>query len=291
MLGHMSSIKLLALDIDGTLLNPAGELTTRNRMAIDRARQAGVLVVLVTGRRFGSARALMQENQLDLPLVSHNGALTKDIETLRTLDYHPLDETIAREIVHFGRSYGVDQLCCDDPHGHGKLVIEGISEANLALRRYLDRYRESVVEVHDLLDYLDHSPIQMMFSGPCEPMDIFATRLADRLGDRIQLFKTRYRAADLTILDALSPTASKGSSLAAIARQQGLGRSEVMAIGDNHNDLPMLRFAGTGVVMANAEEELRQMEFAVTGSNAEDGVAVAIERYIFNNRTQGDAGQ
>ena len=77
----------------------------------------------------------------------------------------------------------------------------------------------------------------------------------------------------------------------AIARQQGLGRSEVMAIGDNHNDLPMLRFAGTGVVMANAEEELRQMEFAVNGSNAEDGVAVAIERYIFNNRTQGDAGQ
>lgn len=286
----MSSIKLLALDIDGTLLTPAGELTARNRAAIDRARQAGVLVVLVTGRRFGSARALMQENQLDLPLVSHNGALTKDIETLKTLDYHPLDEGTAREIVHFGRLHGVDQLCCDDPHGHGKLVIEGISESNLALRRYLDRYRESVVEVENLLNYLDHSPIQLMFSGPCDPMDVFASLLSEQLGDRIQLFKTRYRAANLTILDALSPTASKGRSLAAIARLNGIDRAEVMAVGDNHNDLTMLRFAGTGVVMANAEEELRQMDFAVTLSNEEDGVAVAIERYIFN-RTPGETGR
>ncbi len=279
---HMSSIKLLALDIDGTLLTPEGELTTRNRVAIERARQSGVTVVLVTGRRFGSARALMLEKQLDLPLVSHNGALTKDIETLRTLDYHPLDQETACQIVHFGRRYGVDQLCCDDPHGHGKLIIEGISETNLALRRYLDRYREAVVEVDDLLAYLDHSPIQLMFSGPCDPMDHFADRLAEQLGDRIQLFKTRYRAANLTILDALSPTASKGGSLAAIARQKGIDRSEVMAVGDNHNDLTMLRFAGTGVVMANAEEELRRMEFPVTASNEEDGVAVAIEKYIFN---------
>ncbi|MFM8393832.1 MAG: HAD hydrolase family protein, partial [Acidobacteriota bacterium] len=215
---------------------------------------------------------------------------TKDIETLKTLDYHPLDEGTAREIVHFGRRHGVDQLCCDDPHGHGKLVIEGISESNLALRRYLDRYRESVVEVENLLNYLDHSPIQLMFSGPCDPMDVFASLLSEQLGDRIQLFKTRYRAANLTILDALSPTASKGRSLAAIARLNGIDRAEVMAVGDNHNDLTMLRFAGTGVVMANAEEELRQMDFAVTLSNEEDGVAVAIERYIFN-RTPGETGR
>lgn len=280
-MSSISSIRMLALDIDGTLLTPEGELTDSNRLAIERARNAGVIVVLVTGRRFGSAAALMSEKQLDLPLVSHNGALTKDTTTLATLDYHPLDRETAREIVRIGRENRVDLLCCDDPDGVGRLVIEGISTTNLPLRRYLDRYRESVVEVADLLDYLDHPPIQMMFSGGCEEMDRFGDNLTGLVGSRVRLFRTRYRSSNLTILDALSPTASKGASLASLASQHGIAREEVMAIGDNHNDLTMLGYAGIGVLMANAEEELKQLNFAVTGSNREDGVAQAIDRFIF----------
>lgn len=276
----MASIKLLALDIDGTLLTPESRLTPGNRMAIERARREGVRVVLVTGRRFGSAYALLRELELDLPLVAHNGALTKDVETLELIDYHPLDLAMAREIVRLGRLHGADMLCCDDPHGHGILVNEGISAGNLPLRRYLDRYHESVVEVPDLLDYVDHSPIQMMFSGRCGPMDELAALLEVALGDRIRIFKTRYRQSDLTILDAISPTASKGASLAEFASRHGIVRDEVMAIGDNHNDLTMLRYAGRGVVMANAEDDLKQMDFAVTASNEDDGVALAIERFI-----------
>ena len=277
----MYPIRMLALDIDGTLLTPEGELTRRNRGAIERAIRAGVLVVLVTGRRFGSAEALLREKRLDLPLVSHNGALTKDTRTLEILDYHPLDAATAREIVLIGRESRVDLLCCDEPEGRGKLVIEGISESNLPLRRYLDRYRESLVEVADLFEYIDHAPIQLMFSGGCEEMDQFAERLTGLVGGRIQLFRTRYRSSNLTILDALGLTASKGASLAALAHRHGLMREEVMAIGDNHNDLTMLSYAGTGVLMANAEDELKQLEFAVTGSNQEDGVAQAIDRFIF----------
>jgi hydroxymethylpyrimidine pyrophosphatase-like HAD family hydrolase len=100
------------------------------------------------------------------------------------------------------------------------------------------------------------------------------------MGDRIQLFKTRYRSVDLTILDALSVTASKGASLALIGRRHGIEREEIMAIGDNHNDLTMLRYAAVGVVMANADDELKSMGFAITTSNEEDGVAEAIEKYI-----------
>ncbi|HMB28702.1 MAG TPA: HAD hydrolase family protein, partial [Blastocatellia bacterium] len=83
-----------------------------------------------------------------------------------------------------------------------------------------------------------------------------------------------------TILDALSATASKGASLATIAKKHGVARQEVMAVGDNHNDLTMLRYAGLGVVMANAEDELKRMGFELTSSNEEDGVAEAIERHI-----------
>jgi len=100
------------------------------------------------------------------------------------------------------------------------------------------------------------------------------------MSGQIQLFKTRYRSVDLSILDVLSTTASKGSSLAAVATQHGIAREEIMAVGDNHNDLTMLHYAGLGVVMANAEDELKQMGFALTASNEEDGVAQAIEKYI-----------
>jgi Cof subfamily protein (haloacid dehalogenase superfamily) len=273
-------IKLLALDIDGTLLTPLGELTPRNAAAIKRARQSRVQIVLVTGRRFNSARELVQRLELDVPLVSHNGALTKNIETLETLDYHPLDTEIARAIIGVGRECGADIICCDDPDGLGKMVLEGVSNDNKSLHRYLDKYRESVVAVPDLLEYVDHPPIQMMFSGRCDPMDEFAESLKAVMGERIQLFKTRYRAGDLTILDALNVTASKGASLAMIAGKHGVAREEVMAIGDNHNDLTMLSYAGLGVVMANAEDELKQMGFELTSSNEEDGVAEAIERHI-----------
>ncbi len=272
-------IRLIALDIDGTLLTPRGELTPRNRAAILEARLAGIEVILVTGRRFASARALLLELGLDLPLVSHNGALTKNVETLETLDFHPLDAGIAREIIRLGRDFGADMICCDDPHGMGTMVIEGISETNRALHRYLDRYRESVVEVDDLIEYVQQSPIQMMFSGRCDPIDSFAKDLEVAMDGRIRLFQTRYRSVDLTILDALSTTASKGVSLQALAEQRGISPAEVMAIGDNHNDLPMLQFAGLGVVMANAEDEMKQHGFIETSSNEEDGVARAIESY------------
>ncbi|MCI0525177.1 MAG: Cof-type HAD-IIB family hydrolase [Acidobacteria bacterium] len=273
-------IKLLALDIDGTLLTPRGELTPRNSAAINRARELGVLVVLVTGRRFNSARELVQKLELDIPLVSHNGALTKNIETLETLDFHPLDTGIARSIIGVGREFGADMICCDDPDGLGTMVIEGVSPDNKSLHRYLEKYRDSVVEVSDLLEYVDHAPIQMMFSGRCDPMDEFAGNLKAAMGKQIQLFKTRYRSVDLTILDALSVTASKGASLETVAQKHGVAREEVMAIGDNHNDLTMLRYANLGVVMANAEDELKEMGFEMTSSNEEDGVAEAIERHI-----------
>ncbi len=274
------AIKLLALDIDGTLLNPRGEVTPRTREALDEVHKRGILVALVTGRRFGSARPVVEDLALQVPLVSHNGALTKNITTLEALGFHPLEVETARAVVRVGRMCGIDMICCDDPGGVGVMIIEGISQDNRAMHRYLDKYQDSVQEVEDLLDYLDHAPIQIMFSGRCDPLDEFANQLHVNLDGRIQLFKTRYRSVDLTILDAISASASKGESIAEIAASYGIQDAEIMAIGDNHNDLTMLRRAGLGVVMDNAEDELKAMGFALTPSNAEDGVAIAIEKYI-----------
>jgi Cof subfamily protein (haloacid dehalogenase superfamily) len=278
------AIRLLALDIDGTLLNPRGEITPRTRQALDEVQQLGILVALVTGRRFGSARPVVLELGLSVPLVSHNGALTKNVTTLDTIGFHPLEIETAREVIRIGRAHQADMICCDDPNGLGVMVIEGVSPENRSLHRYLDKYRDSLHEVPDLLEYVDHAPIQIMFSGCCDPIDDFADQLQQQLDGRIQLFKTRYRSLDLTILDAISTTASKGASVDEIALSYGIECAEIMAIGDNHNDLTMLRRAGVGVVMANAEDELKAMGFALTASNDEDGVAIAIENYIIEER-------
>lgn len=275
--------KLIALDIDGTLLTTRGEITARTSKALNKARQLGVQIVLVTGRRFNSARELVLRLELDIPLVSHNGALTKNIETLEVVDFHPLDTETAREVIHFGRQHGVDMICNDDPHGLGTMVIEGISPDNKALHRYLNLYRSSVVEVADLLNYVQSPPIQLTVSGRCDPTDEFEVKLREAMGEQVRIFKTRYRAYDLTILDVLSLTASKGESLAAVAARHGIASEEIMAVGDNHNDLTMLRYAGLGVVMGNAEDELKQMGFELTASNEEDGVAQAIEKFIIGN--------
>src|SRR5262249_22777332 len=138
-------IKLLALDIDGTLLTSRGELTSRNQEAINEARNRGVHVVLLTGRRFGSAYLLLKDLQFDVPLISHNGALTKDTKTLETLVLYPLEVGIAHEVIKTARECGTDMICCsDEPCGLGKMVIEGISESNKALNRYLVKYRDEL---------------------------------------------------------------------------------------------------------------------------------------------------
>jgi len=277
-------IKLLALDIDGTLLTPRGEITARTRAAIAEAIERGVKVILVTGRRFGSAYLVLQEFGLDLPLISHNGALNKDLRTFETLELHPLAVETARDIIRTARIQRTDMICCsDEPRGLGKLVTEGVSAANQSLMRYLSKYRDSVLEVPDLVEYVREPPIQIMFSGACAQMESFTAKLQAALGERIRIFQTRYPQYDLTIVDAVSIGASKGDSLARFADRCGIARAEVMAVGDNHNDLTMLKYAGLGVVMANAEAELKELGFASTASNEEDGVAEAIEKYIFNN--------
>jgi hypothetical protein len=275
-------IKLIALDIDGTLLTYRSELTPRTRAAITAAQAQDVKVALVTGRRFGSAHQLITELGLEVMLVSHNGALTKDCATLETLDYHPLAAAIARVVTEHGRTARADIICNDDPHGHGIMVMEGLSQENQALHRYLAKYWDSVREVPDLLEYLDHDPIQMMFSGGCDAMDKFAAYLDEAMAGRVQLFKTRYRSIDLTILDVLSATASKGASVAALAAQHDINATEVMAIGDNFNDLTMLRYAGRPLVMGNAEDELKALGFELTDTNEADGVAKAIEKYVLD---------
>jgi 5-amino-6-(5-phospho-D-ribitylamino)uracil phosphatase len=284
------AISLLALDLDGTLLNSRGEISQRNLNAIESAREKGVRVALVTGRRFRDSRPIALELGLDVPLISHNGALTKHAKTLQTVAVLPLPLAAAREALRVGRTAGADALLSDDHEGLGVLVYDHLSGDNVAVHRYVswarrihgdEEGRDAVRQVDSLEDYLDHEPIHLAFSGRCAAMDQLGEILQAELGASVKVLSTQYLEQDFTLLDVVNPAASKGAGVAAAAAELGVGAEEIMAIGDNYNDLEMLLFAGTGVVMANAPLSLREIPgLHPTASNSEDGVALAIERFI-----------
>jgi Cof subfamily protein (haloacid dehalogenase superfamily) len=284
---------MLALDLDGTLLNSRGELSERNFLAIAEARKFGVRVALVTGRRFRDARPLALELGLDVPVISHNGALTKHARTLETVSVRLLPLEAAREVLRLGRETGADALLSDDPHGAGVLVYDHLSDDNTALAKYIawsrrihgDEAEEAVRRVASLEDYLDHAPVHISFSGSLARMKSIEERLQTELDGRVKVLCTIYPKMDFALVDVLHPEVSKGVGVKASAEEQGLTHNEVMAIGDNFNDLEMLQYAGTGVLMGNADPSLRALleDFGgchATATNDEDGVALAIEKFI-----------
>ena len=285
------AISLLALDLDGTLLDSRGQISERNRGAIESAREQGVRVALVTGRRFRDSRPVALELGLDIPLISHNGALTKHAATLQTVSVLPLPLAAAREALRVGREADADALLSDDHDGLGVLIYDHLRSENSAAHRYVawarrihgDEGANAVQQVASLEDYLSHDPIHLAFSGRCEEMDQLEALLHDQLGSTVKILGTKYLEQDFTLLDILNPSASKGAGVAAAAAELGVTREEIMAIGDNYNDLEMLLFAGTGVVMANAPLSLREIAgLHPTASNSDDGVALAIEQFILN---------
>jgi Cof subfamily protein (haloacid dehalogenase superfamily) len=287
------SIRLLALDLDGTLLDAHGHISDRNFQALKSAREHGVRLALVTGRRFRDSRPIALQLGLDVPLISHNGALTKHAETLETVAVLPLPVAAARQALELGKQLGADALVSDDHQGLGVLVYDHVSGDNTAFHQYLAWSRrvhgdeeggKSVQQVASLDEYLDHDPIHLSFSGGCEEMKRLEDLLRSEVATAVKIFCTIYPEKNFTLIDIVNSSVSKGAGVAAAAAEIGVQQDEIMAIGDNYNDLEMLLFAGTGVVMANAPLSLREVcGLRPTASNVEDGVALAIEEFILSS--------
>ncbi len=283
-------IKLLALDLDGTVLDSKGKVPEANRLAIRAAEEAGVLVTIATGRRFRDARHVGQHLELNAPLITHNGALLKFADSLETVEASLLDTDIALEIVRVGKKYGGDALVSADPHGKGTMLYDRVSRENEPLQKYIhwaetmhgDEAEEAVHHVSSLEDALpDHQVIHISFSDGCEPMAKLEALLRTELGDTVTLLATVYPKLDFTLLDILPSHASKGIGVQKLAERHGIGHEGVMAIGDNFNDLEMLEYAGTPVVMGNADRQLLERKGVhLTTDNNNSGVAEAIRRFI-----------
>lgn len=283
-------IKLLALDLDGTLLNSQGKIPEENKLAIRRAEEKGVLVTIATGRRFRDARPVALEIGFNAPILTHNGALIKYADSLDTLKVSLIENETTKEILRVGREFGGDALVSADPKGKGTLLYDTISDDNLPLQKYIvwskhlhgDEAEEAVHHVEKLEDVLDDNEIiHISYSGNCKPMYELQQILEFELKTSVNVLATIYPKLDFTLLDILPPNTSKGTGLDILARHNKLSHEQIMVCGDNFNDLGMLEYAGTSVVMGNADSSLLEREeFYTTLSNNENGVAAAINKHI-----------
>ncbi|MGZ7100296.1 MAG: Cof-type HAD-IIB family hydrolase [Candidatus Angelobacter sp.] len=277
-------IQLLALDIDGTLTDPNFQVPVRNIAALRAAHEAGVEIMLATGRRHDYALPIARELGFPIWLISSNGALIRssDGETFFT-DRLPA-RTAAELIQYMDEFRGHAVLTFDRPAnlpGNHSLVLESADELNKTVSRWLEMNRPYIKFVSPLEDALNEDPLQAMYCGRVAFMQGLQQRLSQAsFLDKITVLRTQYDHRDLCILDILNRECSKGHALRRWAEQRGISREQVMAIGDNHNDLEMLEFAGLAVVMGNASQDLKQNGWRVTGSNEESGVAQAVEEIL-----------
>jgi len=169
-----------------------------------------------------------------------------------------------------------------DREGKGALALERADELTSHIQRWVENNLQYIEFVVPIERALDTDPIQAMFCGTIARMQVAEERLRTaRLADRITVLKTRYDARDLVIVDVLNQGCSKGHALERWAGHRGLIREQVMAIGDNYNDIEMLEFAGVPVIMGNARQDLKQNGWRVTLPNDQSGVAAAVEEVLF----------
>jgi Cof subfamily protein (haloacid dehalogenase superfamily) len=274
------TVRLIAVDIDGTLIDSTLEIPAANLNALRRAHQAGIHVVLVTGRRHRFAMPVAEQLGFEFCLISSNGAITRSTQgTLHHADMLP-KATAHKLCRHMAEFSGCTVLTFDKDE-RGAIVVERTDELGSNIQRWIDKNRTYIEEVSPITSALVCDPVQAMFCGTIERMRPAEVRLRNgALAGEINVLKTQYDHRDLCILDVLKHGCSKGSAVARWAAHLGISRAEVMAIGDNYNDVEMLEFAGYPVIMANASEDLRQRGWQVTLHHEECGVAAAVEEVL-----------
>ena len=272
-------IRLIALDIDGTLLRGDKTISARTRLAIDHARATGVRLVLVTGRRHPSARRVAEDLGGEVPLVLHNGALV--VEAGRVRRCRPLPRAAALRAISAGRAAGAEPVLHCGQGGEGWLLVDVAARPRGLVGYYLERSRAEVRFVPDLAAAVTaEEPIQVMFGGERVEMDTLLPLLVEELGSDARVERTVYPSTGVVLLDVVHPAVGKAEALAFLQESWGIAPSETLAIGDNWNDREMVESSGLGFVMGNADPDLIALGLPVLPTNEEDGVARAIEEHV-----------
>jgi Cof subfamily protein (haloacid dehalogenase superfamily) len=261
--------RLLALDLDGTIVDGSLQISARARRAVRAAMDSGVYVTLASGRPFNGTRLFANDLGIRGPLICHQGAIVRDPGSAEVYSRRSLPRHLAHEFVDTVREHGWDLcLTIDD-----ELYVEHLTPA----LRVLFDLSPVPTEAHVVADLkaLPQDPLRLLVVVEAAQAAMVDGLLRERFAGRLLIMRSFARFVEATAMGA-----SKGQALAFLAQKLGVSQAETMAIGDNDNDVDMVAWAGLGVAMGNASTAVKAAANHVTETIAEDGAALAIERFI-----------
>jgi len=266
------AIKLVALDLDDTLLAPNLRISQESIRSIQKVRQQKVRITISTGRMFLSALPYAMQLGIDVPLITYQGALVKNSLSGEVLYYKPVPGELAHEIMNIFKDCGVHYHSYFDD----RLVMETLSEEGKAYSLLAGVEATVVNDLAESLETNDAMKI-MAISRDEEKLLAMERHLKSSYADKLHITRSKPH-----FLEVMHPEADKSKALEVIARHYKIDREEVMAIGDSYNDMEMIKWAGVGVAMGNAVQALQDRADFVTASNIEEGVAAALHRFILD---------
>ena len=261
------SYKLLALDVDGTLLNENGKLTSRTIAAVKKAYDSGVHVVLSTGRSLEQTRPILDELGIEGIIVSHNGATTLKTDTREIIHEYSYDIKEVTEIIKHCRKYDIHFYVC--------------TALNLYVER-MDDYQIKLFEKYNLVHKMSDDVLSLT-----EKVAKFTVDDQQKVDGWRDINTTKLRkTSDGFFQDIIHSQAHKANALEQVLKKLNINKTEMIAIGDYYNDLEMIEDAGLGIAMGNAPDDLKEKADVVTSSNNEDGVYHALEKYLFKSTSE-----
>ncbi len=262
--------KLIAIDMDGTMLNSEHEVSQRNVEVVKKAIEQGVNVVISTGRSSVALKKYVTEFDFKSPFIVYNGAGVKYLDTTEYIVRTDLEFEVAKEVVKRGHELGTTVLIWADD----KLFVNGSKEG---AKFYVFHSGTEFIEIESIDELKDKGIHKVMYSDSPEKIremyDVYAKEGFNLSNFSVSIPK---------ILEFFNKKASKGDTVLNYAKSLGVKQDEIICIGDGMNDISMIQMAGLGVAMGNACEELKSVADFVTKTNDEDGVAYTIEKFVLN---------
>ena len=268
MRGNEMQIKLIASDMDDTLLNHDNKISERNANAIRSALDKGVVFMIATGRMFCSARPYALDLGLDVPLVTYNGALVKGAKSGEVFYEHKLNYDTALEVLAY----------CKE-HKYYAQVYIGDDILVDKKGKWSDKYSEiigvPITEIGEAVYEIKEAPYKILVMTETEDFQPTWKAFAEKFAGKIVVTSSRDN-----FLELMEPGVNKWEAVKAVAESYNIKPEETMCIGDSNNDLAMIKNAGIGVAVGNAKDSVKEHAKIVTASNNDDGVAMVVEAIL-----------
>jgi len=267
-------IKLIVIDLDGTLLDTKKNISEENKKAIKAAVERGVKVTIFTGRNYHSAKRYLEELNLDIPVTFQNGAFIMDFKSKKVIREIYLDSEVALKVIEGARREGVFYILYRDFLSEKDMVIDKRYYGPYEF--YLKQNKRRIIFSNDVLNCLSSTVAEVALIGEEEKVKK-AVQLV-KGGDASVIKSTTLQ--NHTFYEIFGPNCSKAIALQILENYFKVTKDEVMFIGDGYNDIEIMKIVGFPVAMENASEDVKRYAKFITKSNEENGVAYAIEKFV-----------